>query len=100
LRIEKPSAKISGAVAGDPEPLDGQVPLLGTSGRVRFAAVALVVPLHALLWSCALWQVTGQIRDAFTKSAMQKILNKGFQHHLSQSKYRSSYVVTRKSCQR
>lgn len=49
------------AVAGDPEPLDGQVPLLGTSGGVRFAAVALVVPLHALLWSCARWQVTGRV---------------------------------------
>ena len=56
--------KIWGAVAGDPEPLDGQQPLLGTSGGVRFAAVALVVPLHALLWSCARWQVTGWFRAA------------------------------------
>eukprot|EP00913_Durusdinium_trenchii_P035902 g33594.t1 len=31
------------AVAGDAEPLDGQQPLLGISGGVRFAAVALVV---------------------------------------------------------
>ena len=55
-----------GAVAGDPEPLDGQQPLLGTSGGVRFAAVALVVPLHALLWSCARWQVTGPLARADT----------------------------------
>lgn len=50
----------SGAVAGDAEPLDGQQPLLGISGGVRFAAVALVVPVHALLWACARWQVTGR----------------------------------------
>lgn len=50
------------AVAGDPEPsADGNVPLLGQSTAVRFAAVALVVPLHALLWACARWQVTGRI---------------------------------------
>lgn len=50
------------AVAGDPEPsADGNVPLLGQSTPVRFAAVALVVPLHALLWACARWQVTGRI---------------------------------------
>ncbi|CAK9105380.1 unnamed protein product, partial [Durusdinium trenchii] len=49
------------AVAGDAEPLDGQQPLLGISGGVRFAAVALVVPVHALLWACARWQVTGRV---------------------------------------
>ena len=37
------------------------MPLLGQSTPVRFAAVALVVPLHALLWACARWQVTGRI---------------------------------------
>ena len=41
--------KIGGAVAGDPKPLDGAEPLLGTNGAVRLAAVTLVVPLHALL---------------------------------------------------
>eukprot|EP00438_Fugacium_kawagutii_P005124 Skav215187 [mRNA] locus=scaffold3330:62429:82690:- [translate_table: standard] len=55
-----------GLVAGDPEPLDGQIPLLGTTGGVRFAAVALVVPFHALLWACARWQVTGQMLPVLT----------------------------------
>lgn len=36
-------------MAGDPKPLDGAEPLLGTNGAVRLAAVTLVVPLHALL---------------------------------------------------
>jgi len=41
-----------GAATGGP-------PLGGRSGLVRFAAVGLLVPLHALAWAAARWQVTG-----------------------------------------
>eukprot|EP00931_Biecheleriopsis_adriatica_P039465 TRINITY_DN22569_c0_g2_i1.p1 TRINITY_DN22569_c0_g2~~TRINITY_DN22569_c0_g2_i1.p1 ORF type:complete len:2009 (+),score=358.66 TRINITY_DN22569_c0_g2_i1:92-6118(+) len=50
------------AVTGDPPaPSDGGTPLGGQSLAVRFAAVGLVVPMHALLWACARWQVTGRV---------------------------------------
>ncbi|CAJ1416044.1 unnamed protein product [Effrenium voratum] len=47
-------------VTGDPDPNYG-VPIMGQSTAVRFSAVALVVPVHALLWAMARWQVTGRV---------------------------------------
>jgi len=48
-------------VAGDaPVPADGIQPLLGTTLAQRFAAVGLLVPVHAAAWTFARWQVTGR----------------------------------------
>ncbi|CAE8697970.1 unnamed protein product [Polarella glacialis] len=49
-------------VTGDaPVLAGGGRPLMGETQLVRFAAVGLLVPIHALLWSCARWQVTGRV---------------------------------------
>jgi len=48
------------AVAGDPPATsDGRPPLGGRGTGIRFAAVGLLVPVHALLRSFALWHVSG-----------------------------------------
>eukprot|EP00933_Yihiella_yeosuensis_P040353 TRINITY_DN34639_c0_g1_i1.p1 TRINITY_DN34639_c0_g1~~TRINITY_DN34639_c0_g1_i1.p1 ORF type:complete len:1965 (+),score=368.55 TRINITY_DN34639_c0_g1_i1:571-5895(+) len=48
-------------VTPDPSlPVDGERPLLGQERAIRFAAVGLIVPIHALLWNIARWQVTGR----------------------------------------
>jgi len=48
-------------VSGDPQGVaEGKHPLGGGTAVVRFAAVGLLVPLHALAWSFAQWQVTGE----------------------------------------
>jgi len=47
-------------VSGDPPASpDGQPLLLGRATGIRFAAVGLVIPLHAMMWWMARWQITG-----------------------------------------